>query len=112
MARDNHDRALRVTNDVFSHAADERVAQTRTAVSGRDDEINVGPAGCGADLVYRGTRENFRLNADTAQKIHLLERVHFLPGCFFHRFGQPGQTNAGVVNEHVICIRIYRVKEA
>ena len=43
---------------------------------------------------------------------HLLERVHFLPGCFFHGFGQPGKTNAGTINEHVICIRIYRVEEA
>ncbi len=97
---------------MFSHAADERVAQARTAVSGRDDKINVGPAGCGADFVYCGTRENFRLNGDTAQKIHPLECVHFLPGCFFHCFGQSGETDAGVVNEHVICIGIHRVEEA
>ena len=33
------------------------------------------------------------------------------PGCFFYGFGQPGKTNAGTVNEHVICIRIHRVEE-
>ena len=44
MARDNHDRALRVTDDVFCDAADERVLQTCPAVSGNDDDINVGLA--------------------------------------------------------------------
>ena len=112
MARDNQDRALRVTDDVFRDAADKRVLQSCAAVSGSDDEINVGLARCGTDFVNRGAGENFGFNEQTAQKIHLLERVHFLPRCFFHRFGQPGKTNTGAINEHVICIRIHRVEEA
>ena len=71
-----------------------------------------GEPAAGADFVNCGTRENFGFNDQTAQKIHLFERVHFLPGCFFHGFGQPGKTNTGAVNEHVICIGIHRVEEA
>ena len=111
-AGDNQHRALRVTDDVFCDAPDERVLQSGATVSRSDDEINLGVARCGADFVHRETGEKFGLNRHVAQKIHLLERVHFLPGCFFHRFGQPGETNAGAINEHVICIRIHRVKEA
>ena len=111
-AGDNQHRPLRVTDDVFCDAPDERVLESGATVSGSDDEINIGVARCGADFVNRGTRENFGLNGQTAQKIHLFERVHFLPGCFFHRFGQPGETDTGAVNEHVICIRIHRVEEA
>ena len=112
MARDNQDGALRITHHVFGDAADKRVLQPCAAVSGSDDEINIWLASCGADFVNRVTGENFGFNRQTPQKCHLLERVHFLPGCFFHRFGQPGQTNAGAINEHVICIGIHRVKEA
>ena len=111
-AGDNQHRALRITDDVFCDAPDERMLQSGAAVSGSDDEINVGLAGCGADFVHGETREKFGLNRHAAQKIHLLKRVHFLPGCFFHRFGQPGETDAGAINEHVICIRIHRVEEA
>ena len=111
-AGDNQHRSLRVTDDVFGDAPDERVLQSGPTVSGSDDEINVGLAGCGADFVDRETRENFGLNGQAAQKIHLLERVHFLPCGFLHRFGQPGETDAGAVNEHVIRIWIHRVEQA
>ena len=51
----DHDRALSITDDVFGDAADQRVLQSGAAMSGSDDEINVGFAGCGADFVDRGT---------------------------------------------------------
>ena len=111
-AGNNQHRALRVTHDVFCDAPDERVRQSGPTVSRSDDEINLGVARCGADFVDRGTRENFGLNGQTAQKIHLLERVHFLPCGFFHCFGQTGETDAGAVNEHVIRIWIHRVEQA
>ena len=111
-AGNNQHRSLRITDDVFCDAPDERVLQSSPTVSRSDDEINLRVACRGADFVDRGTRESFRLDGQTAQKIHLFERVHFLPGCFFHRFGQPGQTDAGAVNEHVVRIWIHRVEQA
>ena len=68
MARDNQDRALRVTDDVFGDAADKRVLQPCAAVSGSDDEINIWLAGCGADFVHRETGEKFGFNRQTAQE--------------------------------------------
>ena len=62
MAGDNQHRALRITDDVFCDAPDERVLQTCAAVSGSDDEINIWFAGCGADFVHSETREKFGLN--------------------------------------------------
>ena len=72
MAGHNQDRALRITDDVFCDTPDQRVLQTGAAVSGSDHEINVGFTGRRADFIHRGTRQNFRLDWDTAQKIHLL----------------------------------------
>jgi hypothetical protein len=69
------------------------------------------PPPSGANFLHRGARENIGFNGQIAQKIHLLKRIHFLPRCFFYGFGQPGKTNAGPVNEHVICIRIHRIEE-
>ena len=112
MAGHNQHRPLGVTDDVFCDAPDERVLQSGPTVSRSDDEINLGVARCGADFVDRETRENFGLDGQTAQKIHLLERVHFLPCCLLHCFGQPRQTNARAVNEHVIRIWIHRVEQA
>ena len=67
-AGDNQHRALRVTDDVFCDAPDERVLQSGATVSRSDDEINVGVAGCGADFVDRETREKFRFErADRAK---------------------------------------------
>ena len=112
MARDNQHRALGVTNNVFGDAPDKRVLQTCPTMSRSNDEINIGIARCSADFVDGVTRQNFSLNGQTAQKIHLLERIHFLPGCFFHRFGQPRDTNAGAIDKHVICVWIHGVEEA
>ena len=111
-AGNNQHRSPGITDDVFCDAPDERVLQSSPTVSRSDDEINLRVACRGADFVDRGTGENLRLDGQTAQKIHLFERVHFLPGCFLHRFGQPGETDAGAVNEHVIRIRIHRVEQA
>jgi hypothetical protein len=55
---------------------------------------------------------NFGLDRHTAQKIHLLKRVHLLPGCFLHRFDQPSETDACAVNEYVIDIWIRHMKQA
>ena len=90
---------------MFGDAADKGMFESRAAMRGSDDEINVWLARCSADFVDCVTRESFGLNGHTAQKIHLFECVHFLSGRFFHRLDQPGETDTGAVNEHVICIR-------
>jgi hypothetical protein len=67
---------------VFCDTADERVLQTCSTMSGRDDEINVESAPSGANFVHSGAREKIGFNGQIAQKIHLLKRVHFLAGLF------------------------------
>ncbi len=54
---------------------------------------------------------DFGLNLHAPQKIHLLKRVHLYPGRLFHRVGQPGETGARAVSDHVVGIRVRHMKE-
>ena len=62
MAGDNQDRAAGITDDMFGDAPNHRMLESRAAMSGSDDEINVWLARCRADFVYCVTWESFGLN--------------------------------------------------
>ena len=70
-----------------------------------------GLAGCITDFLDRMAGADFGLNRHAPQKIHLLKRVHLYPGCFFYRVGQPGETGARAVSDHVVGIRVRHMKE-